>query len=247
MITAAQLAQTDYKRCAAPSKTIKTNYGYFTSDLRFKTRYDANHHFATHVKKEAETHFFTTTEDLYKDSKLNHRMIKGHDPATLERLRPFAESNNWTINLILMMVFKNKPARPINPKVKLKVVDASRSEDLKRLVYRPEAYEFAMLQNPRLGGETLLAYLEGEAVGTTGWFIVNGIARYRSVFVNPDYRRQNVASSMLQYVQNHATVKAQTALTIHVDEDGPVSLYETLGFVKHSILWKLKKHILCNL
>jgi len=243
MISAAQLAQTDYKRCAAPSKTIKTSYGYFTSDLRFKTRYDATHHFATNVKKEDETQFFASIEQLYKDTNLKHRMIKGHDPETLERLRPFAESNNWTINLILMMVFKNKPARPINPKVKLKVVNTSASEDLKRLIFRPEAYDFAMLQNPRLGGETILAYLDNEAVGSTGWFIVNGIARYRSVFVSPDYRKQHVASTMLQYVQNHPTVKAQTALTIHVDEDGPVSLYETLGFVKHSILWELKKKL----
>ncbi len=37
---------------------------------------------------------------------------------------------------------------------------------------------------------------------------------------------------MIHYVQNHPVVRAQDALTIFCNDDGPLRVYEELGFVK---------------
>jgi hypothetical protein len=46
---------------------------------------------------------------------------------------------------------------------------------------------------------------------------------------------------MIRYVQEHPVVRIQDALTIHCVDDGPVSLYESLGFRKRGSMWGFLK------
>ena len=43
---------------------------------------------------------------------------------------------------------------------------------------------------------------------------------------------------MIHYVQNHPVVRAQDALTIFCNDDGPLRVYEELGFVKRGRMWE---------
>ena len=50
--------------------------------------------------------------------------------------------------------------------------------------------------------------------------------------------KSGAATTMIHYVQNHPVVRAQDALTIFCNDDGPLRVYEELGFVKRGWMWE---------
>ena len=76
---------------------------------------------------------------------------------------------------------------------------------------------------------------------TTGWFVVDRIARYRHVTTAPQARGQGAATTIIRHVQDHPTVRAQDALTIFCGEDGPLRLYQELGFTVRGFMWEFLK------
>jgi GNAT superfamily N-acetyltransferase len=99
------------------------------------------------------------------------------------------------------------------------------------------ALGYRQAQDPRLGGEALIGYVDDRPVGTTGWFIVDGVARFRPVSTIASYRRRGVATTLIRYVQDHPAVAAADGLVIYCSDDGPVPLYEQLGFVRYYEQW----------
>jgi hypothetical protein len=241
-----RLAETEYTAVADPDYVDDSLFGRFVTDPRFPNRYDANQHFDTRVGFGQVELFLRSLERCYDGTGLAYRKVCGHDPATCELLRPVLESKGFSVRRCWMMTFEHEPLRPINPDVRVEVVaDPSSHPDLS-LVHgggmRSEGgFAYQVAQTERLGGETLLAWLDGRPAGTTGWFVVGGIARYRWVGTLPWARGRGVASTLVQYVQTRPEVQAQEALTIFCGEDGPVRLYESLGFVKQGWMWEMLK------
>ena len=245
-VTADRLAETEYTAASDPAFTKRTRFGRFVDIPQFPGRRDAHHLMDVRAREDEVEEMLAELSELYAPTGLPFLKLKGHDPATFAHLEPTLEGKGWSLERVWMMTHQKPPARPLNPKVQVEAVEPT-SEDLKR-VSPPEEFDeerraYHLSQDPRLGGEVLVAYLEGQPVGSTGWFVVNGVARYRGVYVQPAARGQNVASTMIQHVQNHPAVRAQDALTIHVGEDGPVRLYEALGFVKRSPFWEALRRL----
>ena len=89
----------------------------------------------------------------------------------------------------------------------------------------------------------LVGWLEGEPVSTTGWFVVDGVARYRGDYTRESARGQGVASTLIQYVQSHPSVQAQDGLVMHCGEGGPVPLYEQLGFRTRGLYYECYREL----
>ena len=245
-MTADRLAETEYAAAGDPAYTRRTRFGRFVNIPQFPGRRDA-HQLVDVRCREAETgEMLRELSGLYAPTKLLFRKLAGHDAKTFAHLEPALKGRGWSVERVWMMTHQKPPERPLNPDVHVKVV-APTSDDLVR-VSPPEDFDlerhaYYLSQNPRLGGEVLVAYLGERPVGSTGWFVVDGVARYHAVYVHPAARGRGVASTMLQYVQNHPAVRAQDALTLHVGEEGPVRLYEALGFVKHSPFWEALRRL----
>ena len=245
-VTADRLAETEYAAASDPAFTKRTRFGRFVDIPQFPGRFDAHQLLDVRCNEDELEEMFGKLEHLYAPTNLPFRKLVGHDPATFAHVEPALKERGWSVERVWMMTHQKSPERPLNPDVHIEVV-APTSEDLKRVSppedFDPERHAYYLSQDPRLGGEVLVAYLEGQPVGSTGWFVVGGVARYRGVYVHPQVRGQNVASTMIQYVQSHPTVRAQDALTIHVGEEGPVRLYGALGFVKHSPFWEALRRL----
>ncbi len=238
--TADRLAETEYAAVCDPAFTRRTRFGRFVDIPQFPGRRDAHQLVDVRCREDEIGEMLAELADLYPTD-LPFRKLAGHDPATFAHVEPALKERNWSLERVWMMTHQKPPERFLNPDVHVEVV-APTSENLKRVSppedFNPERHAYYLSQDPRLGGEVLVAYLGGQPVGSTGWFVVDGVARYRAVYVHPQARGRGVASAMLQHVQNHPVVRAQDALTIHVGEEGPVRLYEALGFVKHSPFWE---------
>jgi len=102
--------------------------------------------------------------------------------------------------------------------------------------YNVENVAFARSQELRFGGCVYLGYLDGSLAGTTGYYLVDGVARYRSAITSRPFRGRGVASTLIRHVQNQPAVRAADALTIAVRDSGPRSLYETLGFASAAFI-----------
>ena len=239
--TADRLAETEYAAVCDPLFTKWTRFGRFVDLPHFPSRRDAHQLVDVRCDEEEVREMLGELSGLYAPTGLPFRKLAGHDAETFAHLEPVLKERDWFVERVWMMTHQRPPERPLNPDVQIKVVDPA-SKDLERVSppenFDPERRAYYLSQDPRLDGEVLVAYLEGRPVGSTGWFVVDGVARYRAVYVHPAARGRGVASTMLQYVQNHPVVRAQDALTIHVGEGGPVRLYEALGFVKHSPFWE---------
>jgi len=138
------------------------------------------------------------------------------------------------------------PAIEVQP-IDVCTVDTSDLADIDSL-HREEdgqlqaSYLFHRSQDARVGGERIVAYIDGRPAASTGWHVMDGIVRYRHVDTQEWARNQGAATTMLHYVQQHPVVQAQgaarRALTIFCGEDGPLPLYEQMGFVKQGFMWE---------
>ena len=240
-ITADRLAETEYTAASDPAFTKRTRFGRFVNIPQFPGRRDAHQLVDVRCNEDEVEEMFGELSGLYAPTGLSFRKLAGHDPATFAHLEPTLKSKGWSLERVWMMTHQKPPERPLNPAVEVKAVDPT-SDELRRVSppkeFDAERHAYYLSQDPRLGGEVLVAFLGGQPVGSTGWFVVDGVARYRGVYVHPAARGQNVGSTMIQTVRNHPTVRAQDVLTLHVGEEGPVRLYEALGFVKHSPFWE---------
>ena len=237
-----RLAATEYAAVADPNLTTKTRFGYFTHDPRFLKRHDPNQLFDVRCKPEQLGDLLTSVEALYAPTRLNFRKLSGYYST---EILPKLESLSWSVQRTWMLTHTRPPIRSINPNVTVRPVNPHASTDLDVISHHPDTNSdneaFRRAQETRLGGEVIVGYLNGEPVGKTGWFVVNGVVRFRGVFTVPEARNKGVASAMIHYVQTHPNVLEQATLCIHVGEDGPLKLYESLGFIKQAQMWEALK------
>ena len=156
-------------------------------------------------------------------------------------LLPVLRHRGWTCRQTAMLTFQDGSRRAINRDVQIKTVSLDKGGDRQIVELEcgssSEGFAYHLAQGPRLGGEAIVGYLDGEPAGCTGWFIIDGIARYRHIATRPAFRGRGVATTLIRHVQQHPAVRAAHALCIHVAEGGPQQLYEACGFVPHSVAW----------
>jgi ribosomal protein S18 acetylase RimI-like enzyme len=73
--------------------------------------------------------------------------------------------------------------------------------------------------------------LEPKLLGSLGIFFSSDLARYQTVGVHPEYRRQGIASHLVWKAAQYAQSKEAEHIMLHADPSGPaMGLYQRLGF-----------------
>lgn len=242
-ITLDRLSETEYVELADPAYTRQTPFGTFYHHPEFPTRHDANQLMRTVLPAGVEpVVLLDHLEELYSTTSITYHKMSGHDPTTFERLKPlFPEDRRqicWTL------VLEREPERHANPDIIVEPVTSKNEADLDDLHRNAEGrisdgHRFARAQEARIGGEWVIGYVDRRPASSSGWFIVDGIARFRGVNTKEWAQNQGAATTMIHYVQNHPVVQAQDALTIFCTDEGPLRVYEELGFVKRGWMWEL--------
>lgn len=239
-----RLAETEYLQFRDPSYTVATDFGVFISHADFPGRRDCNQLFNCRCAPERVVDLLRELDRLYKGRDLPFQKLSGHDPSTYATLEPILSKSGWKFSRTRMMVFEVPPELSPNPAVQVRSMDpfhpdVERQYIGTRVEGTPDpGFVYHRSQLSRMGGEWLAGYLGGEPVGTTGWFLAGAIARFRWVGTREESRRRGVATTLIRYVQEHRTVQAQDALTIHCNDEETIRLYERLGFRVRGWMWE---------
>ena len=228
-----------------PEHTRRTRFGRFVHIPQFPRIRDANQLFDCRCGSGEASEFLDELDTLYENTGLGFRKIAGHCPRTLECLRPELTARGWKEQSGWMLVHRNPPQRPVNVEVRIEVVDAAseRGRDSSRKGPTPDWPGYKRAQDGRLGGSRVLAFLDGDLAGSTGWYVVDGLARFRYVHTVESARGRGVATTMVRAIQDHPEVKECEALVICCDDEGPLQLYEQLGFVRQGVTWEFLKFV----
>lgn len=242
MVTMDRLAATEYVHLADPAHVTATAFGFFYNHPEHRSRTDAHQLYDGRCSAAKVTQLLALLDELYAPTGLDYQKVSGHDQATYTALLPELSERGWSCYRCWMMTFDQPPQRMANPAIEVQVVEPATLPLLDALYTTDDGldqgYLFERSQAARVGGERLLALKDGQAIGCTGWFVVNGVARFRHVLTSAPARKQGAATTLIRYIQEHPTVKAQDALVIFCGEEGPIPLYEQLGFVKQGFTWE---------
>ena len=234
-IALSRLAFTAYIRIAGPTHITATPFGQFGADPRCAPSewcfFDAR------CAADQVDALLQTANACWSPDQTN-RCIMGHDPATLSYLEPTLAALGWKLHQMPLMIHERPPELAINLAVKIQVVDAATDALYHEIGGRwatPSVHEHRRVQDARLGGEGLIAWLDGEPAGYGGWYLADGLARYRRLGTLPHARKKHVCTTLVRYVQDHPVVRAQEALVIGGGGGTPV--YLRCGFVPRGMLW----------
>src|SRR6185437_4478039 len=233
---AARLANTEYAIYHSPQETRRTPFGFFVQIPDFPTRWDANQMFDVRCKEHQSQGFLEFLDSQYKPSGIRFRKLALHHPSTAAHLIPTLREAGWDCRRHLMMTLDDLHDSPADTRFSIRRVD-SHSAELNQIYEDNEELRYRRSQDARLGGEVLIAETAGVPVGATGWFAVDGIARFRLIETLPQYRRCGVATALVRYVAQRTRSEGIRTLCLHCPETGPQSLYAKLGFKTQGELW----------
>ena len=237
-ITPARLAETTYALYAGPEHITTTPFGRLAADPRCPTEW---RFFDAHCGPDQVDALLQTVDACYPPEQ-KVRAIVGHDPATCTYLHPHLTRLGYQFFEQQLLVHEHPPELTANPAVTIQAVDAATDQAYYNVGLKqasPLVHEHRRIQDIRLGGEGLIAWLDGEPVGYGGWFIHGGLVRYRRLGTLPHARKKHVCTTIVRYVQNHPTVRAQQALIIGGSggATGTTGIYQRCGFVQRGSLW----------
>ncbi|MBD04572.1 MAG: hypothetical protein CME24_09535 [Gemmatimonadetes bacterium] len=171
---------------------------------------------------------------------LSYMNLCGHCNDTYEALLPAILPGD-RLECEWMLVHRRDATLKSNPDVEIEVVEpnSAREDELRAACSKLARHEYYRTCDAHLEGPLVYAHLDGEVVGTAGWFIAGGLARFRSIRTVEHLRRRGVATSMIRFIQQQPQVREQDGLVIFCDTEDTIHLYERLGFVRHGYLWAL--------
>lgn len=238
----ADIAETEYAYLIDPSYATTTQFGIFYHHPDHPTRHDANQLAKCRDVDQCSDAFFAELDRLYTPLKLDFKKISGYDRDTLDALRPELLASGWSIKQTETMVFTNAPQRSPNPLLDIRTITPNTIDDLES-IYQIDGqvgpgFRFHRSQDERIGGEYVVAYLNGVPISSTGWYVVNRIARFRRIRTVDWAQGIGAATTLIRHIQAHPIVRQQQALVIFCDANGPLRLYEELGFVPCGSMWE---------
>lgn len=238
-----QIGETEYA-ILDPAYIRSSRFGAFYSHPAFRDRYDANQLCRVTCDHHEVPELVAELEVLYGGLNLDFRKISGYTPHVWEYLAPALESRGWRVWTSTLMLFSAPSERTSNPAVEIRRVEP-RSSDLEILYREGETldrgFELARSQYGRVGGAYLLGYLDGRPACCTGWYAVNGMARFRHVLTAPWARGRGCATTLVHHVQTDPRVTEQDGLVILVNDEGPGGLYRDLGFREVMRFWEARR------
>ena len=237
-----RLGETEYAT-VDPDYTRAVRFGTFYSHPDFPDRYDANQLCRVSCARSEAGLMLAELEQYYAGLDVGFRKVSGYDPDVWGRLEPTPKSMGWEVWTSSLMLLSEESLRGKNASVEIRSVDPA-SPDLEAL-YRSDGdvdrgFRLAQSQFQRLGGEYLVGYIDGRPACCTGWYVANGMARFRHVLTAPWARGRGCATSLILHVQRHPTIRSQRGLAILVNADGPGGLYHDLGFRSVAQFWEAK-------
>lgn len=237
-----RLADAEWAFVAEPAYITRTRFGEFVNHPLFRMLREVHQLFDCRCSPGNVKALLSDVEALYADTQLPYRAIATSDATTAAALGKALPWHGWVEQpAIHVMVHADISRRETNSALRILELSNDTKRDWENLIaceHRPHPspgfYEqyaaFASTQDVRFSTRIYLGFLDGVLAGTTGYHLVNGIARCRSVITRASCRGRGVASTLIHHVQSQPEVRAADALTIAVGHSGPRSLYEALGF-----------------
>ena len=242
-----QLAETEYYRLRDPHQVRLCPFGEFVHISGYPSRHDATLLLDVRCSAGQVDALLDELEALYRPLDLSFRKLVTHDRETASALQDELKSRGWITSCCYIATADRTPVRRPNPEVEVRSVPFDHPH-LKSIVEVNDGTDNALPlrghHDRRIGGELLIGYLDGEPAGTPGWFVTPGnVARFRAIDTVEPHRGRGVATTLVQHVRDHQTVRSAHELCLFCREDGPWPLYRRLGFRERGRMWEFRRDL----
>jgi hypothetical protein len=120
-----RLTATEFARLVDPRYPRETEFGVFYAHPEFPDRHDANQLTRCRCQAHEVEGLLGMLEQLYAGLELDFKKISGDDAETYRHLAPVLQRRGWSSHQTAVMIFDRPPARPINPRVHVRVVESA--------------------------------------------------------------------------------------------------------------------------
>ncbi|NJO02475.1 MAG: GNAT family N-acetyltransferase [Bacteroidia bacterium] len=177
----------------------------------------------------------------YDQLNLAHRWISGYDIESFANLMPALVQEGYDYQVYWALRKMGPFEKFINPDVEVRQYMPGTKLQAKHLFLRegddPDSLAYVQMMLKRLGGRELIAYMGRTAVGTMGWYVYQGVARFTFILTHPNYRGLGIATTMIDFALQQEALQQADAIIICANENGPIPLYEQMGFVRNNLMW----------
>lgn len=237
-----RIAQAEYALDIAQAGVANSHFGQFVHNPG-AGRVHASGHFFTTVSVDEAEDFFSYLEAHYNQLGIASRWVCGYDLDTFLALLPGAMNKGYQYQAYWAL--RKSRASAVNLNLAVRVTASAPGQNKSAYTIRRENGEEGERINyyrsklAALGGVEVVAYLNDEPVATTNFYLYNGVARCSRIVTRSNYRRLGIDGSLLQLLLKQPLVQQSECIMITCREDGPMALYERLGFVRNNFMWHL--------
>lgn len=182
---------------------------------------------------------------------LGHRVFAGHGEATFARLAPLLRERGYDRELYWALVphLVDVPAASSGLDVDAREHGSEDALAVHESVGRDRgAIAYAAEVARALDGTELVAFRDGEPVGTVGWYVHYGdggddgddpVARLTHVGVLPESQNEGVGAELVRAVVDRCPLPRERVVVCATAEH--IGFYESLGFTRNGTLWRFAR------
>lgn len=242
MFNPQRIAAAEYALDIAQAGVANSQFGQFVHNPGVQ-RVHASGHFFTNCYPAAAADFFTYLEAQYDTLGIASRWVCGYDLETFLALLPEAMRKGYQYQAYWALRKARESAVSGNPALRVTASPPGQNKSV-YTIRREGGEEGESINYYRgklvaVGGLEVVAYLNDDPVATTDFYIYDGIAHCSQIVIRSNYRRLGIDASLLQILLRQPPVQSSECTLICSPENGPIALYERLGFVRNNFMWNL--------
>jgi GNAT superfamily N-acetyltransferase len=244
MIDPYRIAAAEYAWDGFTAERLESPYGVFVHNLVLDNRVHATGLQFARCLDAQLPEFLANLEANYKRHPYTHRWITGFDPRSLAYLSSGLLPLGFTSEVYWALVKSLPSSREINDALTVRVAAPFQDEGFATVQLEDTdaegvAYQRTMLH--KLEGREVVVYDGETPIASGGYYVFEGITRFSRIVTRAEHRGRGAATALIETVCQQPEVASSDAIVLCVGENGPLKLYESLGFTRNNFFFNFSK------
>lgn len=245
MIAPQRIAAAEYAWDGFDADRFESPYGSFIHNrVRDDRRHATGLQFARCLEDQLPD-FLAVLEANYKRYGFTHRWITGFDVRSLAHLSSGLLPLGYELEVCWALVKTNPSTRGVNDALEVRFSAPFEQDGFAGVHLEDDpdeggvSYMREMLR--QLGGREIVVYEDDQPVSAGGYYVHDGITRFSKLVTRASARGRGAASALIQRTLEQPDVASSDAVVLCAREDGPMKLYESLGFTRNHFFFNFSK------
>jgi predicted GNAT family N-acyltransferase len=245
MIDPYRIAAAEYAWDGFTAERFESPYGMFVHNTVRDDRAHATGLQFARCLEDQLPDFLAALEANYKRFGFTHRWITGFDVRSIAHLSSGLLPLGYDMEVYWALVRTNPSTKGVNETLEVRF-SAPFQQDAFATVHLEDdpdeggvSYMREMLR--QLGGQEIVVYENDTPVAAGGYYVFGGITRFSRLYTRIEARGRGAASTLVQRTLERPDVASSDAAVLCVSENGPLKLYESLGFTRNNFFFNFSK------